>query len=193
MTVCGTHAFRSDVVDDLAENKAQQGHSPPHWPGVRRSHGWRWSLMTRWLTALLGCTLFLAGCPQEALPPEPPEPPSPIVVVPDDRRDDSADDAEEQTRHRALRVMAAEQRNIVNTLDQQTRFVRTSTRMTERVRAALIASESELTSIDRAIDALGRDDSLSPQDRHERQDELKVRLRRLASRLALMETALREG
>jgi hypothetical protein len=152
--------------------------------------------MTRWLTALLGCTLFLCGCPQEAVPPEPPEPPSPIVVVQDDprdRRDDVSDGTEEQTRQRGLRVMAAEQRNIVNALDQQTRFVRTSTRMTERVRAALLASENELTSIDRAIEALGRDDSLSPQDRHQQQDELKARLRRLASRLALMETALREG
>jgi hypothetical protein len=150
--------------------------------------------MTRWLTALLG-SLFLAGCPQ-ALPPEPPEPPGPIVVVQDERRelpDDSSGGAEEQTRHRALRVMASEQRSIVNALEQQTRFARISTRTNERVRAAVFASEQELTSIERAIDALGRNDSLSSEDRHERQDELKERLRRLASRLALMETALREG
>src|SRR4051812_9201746 len=98
------------------------------------------------LTALLGCTLFLAGCPQAPLAPEPPEPPGPVVVEPDDRRDardNVTDGSEEQTRQRGLRVMAAEQRNIVNALDQQTRFVRTSTRMTERVRAALLASDSE--------------------------------------------------
>lgn len=146
--------------------------------------------MTRWLTALLGC-LFLAGCPQ--LPPEPPPPPPPLAVVPDDVRDDSSDGAEDQTRQRALRVMASEQRDVVNALDQQTRFVRVASRTTERVRAALIASERELSSIERAIDQLGRDDSLSAQGLRERQAELKDRLRRLASRLALMETAFREG
>ena len=147
--------------------------------------------MTRWLTALLGC-LFLAGCPQ--LPPVPPEPPSPpdLPVVPDEVSNDP-EGAAEQIRHHALRVMASEQRNVVNALDQQTRFVRAGGGTLERVRAAVVVSARELSSIDRAIDELGRNDSLSSEARHEREDELKERLRRLASRLALMETVLREG
>src|SRR4051812_28710438 len=121
--------------------------------------------MTRWLTALLGCTLFLTGCPEEP-PPLAPEPPGgPIVVEPSPPREDVSDGSEEQTRQRALRVMAAEQRSIVSNLDQQTRFVRTSTRTTERVRAALASTESDLSSIDRGIEALDRDDSISERER----------------------------
>ena len=148
--------------------------------------------MTRWLTALLGC-LFLAGCPQ--LPPVPPQPPEPpgLPVVPDEVPNDGSHGDVEPTRHHALRVMASEQRNVVNALDQETRFVRASGRATDRVRAALVASERELSSIDRAIDGLGRNDSLSSETRHAREDDLKDRLRRLASKLALMETVLREG
>lgn len=144
--------------------------------------------MTRWLTALLGC-LFLAGCPQAM----PPEPPGPIVVQQDDPRDfrdDSSDGAEAQTRQRALRVMAAEQRSVVT---RKMRFVRIDTRTLERIREALSTSDQDLSSIERAIDALGQDDSLSSADRKERQDELKDRLRRIATRLALMEAAIHEG
>jgi hypothetical protein len=147
--------------------------------------------MTRWLAALLGC-LFLAGCPQN-LPPEPPfppDPPGPIVVAQDPARDDAADGAEAQTRQRALRVMAAEQHSIIVTLWQQTRFVRISTRMVERVSNALTTCEEELTSIDGSIATLAGDDSASAEERRARQDELKSRLHRLASKLALMQTAL---
>jgi hypothetical protein len=141
--------------------------------------------MTRWLTALIGC-FFLAGCPQN-LPPEPPLPPDapgPIVVT-QEPRDESADGAEAQTRQQALRVMATEQ-------VQQTRFVRTASHRTQRVRNALGTCEDELTSIESGIATVASDDSLSAAERHERQDELKVRIHRLASKLALMQTALRE-
>jgi len=147
--------------------------------------------MTRWLAALLGC-LFLAGCPQAI----PPEEPRPILVLPDDGRDvrdDSSDGADEQTRQRALRVFASEQRSVVNGLEDGVRFVRVGSRTRERLRAELVSSERELSSIERAIEVLGRNDSLSFEDRHQRQDELKDQLRRLASRLALLETTLREG
>lgn len=152
--------------------------------------------MTRWLTAVLG-SLFLAGCPMDR-PPEPPAPPRPIVVEQDDRdvpegTTGDVDTNEEQTRQRALVVMASEQRTIVNQLEQQTRFVRVDTRTTQRVRNALVASERELSSIDEGLRLLGLDDSLSSEERRARQADLKERLRRLASRLALMETALREG
>jgi hypothetical protein len=149
--------------------------------------------MTRWLVALLG-SAFLLGCPPER-PPWPPWPPGPVEV--EERGPGVAEESsvvgDEETRQRGLRVMAAEQRAVVIKLDEATRFSRVSTRMTERVRAALATSDQELTTIERAIDALGREDSLSFDERHARQDELKERLRRLASRLEKMETALREG
>lgn len=148
--------------------------------------------MTRYLSALLGC-LFLAGC-GETLPPEPPlvpDPQGPIVVV-QEPRDPSADGAEAQTRQAALRVMATEQRNLLNELAQETRFVAAGTNMTQRVRNALGVCEDELTSIESGIARIADDDSLSAAARHERQDELKSRVHRLASKLALMKTALRE-
>ena len=136
--------------------------------------------MTRYLSALLGC-LFLAGC-GETLPPQPPlapDPPGPIVVV-QEPRDDAADGTEAQTRQRALRVMATEQRDLMNELGQATRFVRTSSTMTQRVRSALSTCEDELTSIESGIASVARraEDARAPP--------------RLASKLALMKTALRE-
>lgn len=149
--------------------------------------------MTRYSSALLGCLFLLAGC-GETIPPEPPlapDPSGPIVVV-QEPRDPSYDGAEAQTRQSALRVMATEQRNLLNELAQETRFVRTGTNMTQRVRNALSVCEDELTSIESGISRIADDDSLSADDRHERQDELKTRVHRLASKLALMKTALRE-
>ena len=147
--------------------------------------------MTRWLTALLGC-LFLAGCPQAI----PPEAPGPILVLPDDGRDvrdEPTDGSEEHTRQRALRVFASEQRTLVSSLDDGLRFVRTRTSTMQRLREALVSNERELSSIERAIDLLGHDDALPSDERRERQGDLKERLRRLASRLAILETTLREG
>lgn len=150
--------------------------------------------MTRSLAALLGC-LFLAGCgSSSALLPEPPEPPRPVVIV---ERDDFADPppaqrSDEQTRQSALRVFANEQRTLLNGLQVNTRFVRTASGREERLRSVLMSTDNELSSIERAIGNLERDDDLSAGARRSEQDELKDRLRRLATRLSLIENALRE-
>ena len=149
--------------------------------------------MTRSLAALVGC-LFLAGCASSsAVLPEPPEaPPRPIEVVErDDLGDPSSPRSDEQTRQSALRVFAAEQRTLLNGLEVDTRFVRTTTGIHDRVRAALVASDRDLSSIEADIVELGRDDSLSASGLRAQQDELKDRLRRLATRLSLMESAIR--
>ena len=150
--------------------------------------------MPRSFVALLGC-LFLAGCASSsAVLPEPPEPPvRPILVIGgDERSDPSVPRSDEQTRQSALRVFATEQRTMLNGLAVDTRFVRTSTGVHARVRSALFESDRDLSSIERAIANLEGDDSLSSADRREAQDELKDRLRRLATRLSLMENAIRE-
>jgi hypothetical protein len=149
--------------------------------------------MSRPLAALLGC-LFLAGC---GSPPAPlavdPEPSSPQPVVIEERVDPSVAEGrnDDDTRQRALRVFAAEQRSLLGTLEGETRFVRTAGGPQQRLRSALFASDQDLVSIEQAIEDLGRDDSISSSDRRARHDELKDRLRRLATRLSLLENAIR--
>jgi hypothetical protein len=149
--------------------------------------------MPRSFAALLAC-LFAFGCSQN-IPPEPPEPPRPLVVVePDDPLPPPVSPvsaADQDTRQTGLRVMATEQRALLQALENETRFERTSFGAHTRVRQALFETHRDLSAVERAISVLGDDESMSAEDRHVRQDELKERLRRLATRLALMENAVR--
>lgn len=146
------------------------------------------------ILALLGC-LFLAGCgSSSAIVPEP-LPPRPITVIENDDLDappPARSESDDETRQRALVVFAAEQRNLLTTLTNDVPFVRTSSGMQSRVRDALFTSERELSSIERSIRALGQEDDLDRSERAARHDELKDRLRRLATRLSLIENAIRE-
>ena len=150
--------------------------------------------MSRSIAALLGC-LLLAGCgsPPAPLVVDPqPAPAQPVVI--DEREDPpvAATRSDDATRQRALEVFAAEQRTLLGTLEGETRFVRTGSGTQQRVRSALLASDRDLDAIEQAIGDLGRDDSISLSERRSRHDELKERLRRLATRLSLMENAVRE-
>lgn len=108
----------------------------------------------------------------------PPEPPS----VPNDP---TADDI---TRERALRVMAGEQRAALAQVTSESRFVRAG--LQDRVRNASFDTDRELDSIEREISRLenAEMDSITRRERH---DEIKSRLRRVATRVSLMETAIR--
>jgi len=153
------------------------------------------------IAALLGCLFLavgsvggLAGCGSP--PPPPPlavdpieEAPQPVVI--EERVDPPAVRTDDDTRQRALQVFAAEQRALLSTLEGETRFVRTSSGTQQRLRSALFASDQDLTAIEQAIAELDRDDSISLANRRARHDELKDRLRRLATRLSLMENAVR--
>lgn len=148
--------------------------------------------MPRTIAALLvGLSLAaLTGCPPN-MPPEPPDPPRPILVVHDDSVDLAADRGDQETRQRALRVMAIEQRTLLNALENERRFVRVSSNMSGNFRDALVEAHHDLVSVERGIAQLEGEDSMSPADRLDRQDELKGRLRRVASRLGLLENAIR--
>jgi hypothetical protein len=155
--------------------------------------------MPRSTAALFACLacLFAAGCSQNLppIPPEPPDPQGPIVVVeepalPPAERPET--DANLATRQQGLRVMAAEQRALLQALEGETRFERTSGGGHQRVRSALHETHRELQNIERSIAILGDEDGISEQDRLARQDELKARLRRLATRLSLVENSVRE-
>ncbi|MBS2016051.1 MAG: hypothetical protein JST00_24435 [Deltaproteobacteria bacterium] len=133
----------------------------------------------------------LAGCSGGA--PEPRQPafvvagddppvPEPVAIAP---ADPSADDV---TRERALRVMANEQRAALAQVASESRFVRVS--LQDRVRNATADTERELDAIDRAIARLERED-MDASTRRERHDEIKARLRRIATRVSLMENAIR--
>ena len=144
----------------------------------------------RSIAALLGC-VFLAGCAsQQPLIVEPTEEPQRPVVI-EERANPPEARNDDVTRQRALRVFATEQRNLLSTLEGETRFIRAATGAQQRLRSALFASDQDLNAIEQAIDDLDRDDSISLSERRERHDDLKDRLRRLATRLSLMETAVR--
>lgn len=154
--------------------------------------------MTKAVLLVFGCvaTVFVAGCSDslrepkqpafvvadDSFPPPPPEPP------PVDPPRLSQDDL---TRERALRVMATEQRAALNELDTEARFVRASSHMRDRVRSATFQTSRELASIEQEIAQLENDDSLDVLTRRERHDEIKAHLRRVATRVSLMQTALR--
>lgn len=152
--------------------------------------------MPRMIAALVvGLSLAaLAGCSSsQNIPPDPPEPPQSAVVAVD-RDDDlvlTADRGDQETRQRALRVMAIEQRSLLNALESERRFVRVAFGTSERMREALLETHQELRSVERGIATLEAEDGLSASQRLDRQDELKARLRRVATRLGLLENAIR--
>lgn len=138
----------------------------------------------------LAC-VFAAGCSDSLREPKQPvfvanddtvEAPPADPAVPDDPSPD------DRTRERALRVMASEQRASLANVASESRFVRTS--LQSRVRNATFDTERELDSIDREISRL-ENAELDSTTRRERHDEIKARLRRVATRVSLMETALR--
>ena len=149
--------------------------------------------------ALLGCLslVVLAGCASSsALVPEPPFPPSPRTrtvltveeddpIAPETRNDD-------ETRQRALEVMASEQRALLASLENEMRFVRASSGRERRVRDAIFATESELASIEREIFDIASEGAPSSNESRARRDEVKDRLRRVATRLSLLENAARD-
>lgn len=152
--------------------------------------------MPRMIAALVvGLSLAaLSGCSSaQNIPPDPPEPPQSAVVAVD-RDDDpvlTADRGDQETRQRALRVMAIEQRSLLDALESERRFVRVAFGTSERMREALIETHRELRSVERGIATLEAEDGLSASQRLDRQDELKTRLRRVATRLGLLENAIR--
>lgn len=152
--------------------------------------------MTRSALLVLGALacVIVTGCSDSLREPKQPSfvasddtidtpPADPAVpAVPDDP---SADD---RTRERALRVMASEQRAALANVASESRFVRTSVQ--SRVRNATSDTERELDVIDREISRLENAD-LDSSTRRDRHDEIKARLRRVATRVSLMETAVR--
>lgn len=155
--------------------------------------------MTRsWLLPALGILglLFFTGCPE-------PEGQGPITV--DQRQDwQSRRDRDEPvailratssadlvTRQRGLRVMLDEQRDVMNRLSRETSLSRVSTGMADRLRNALSECDGDLDGIARDISALSSEEGMALDDIRDQQDTLKDRLRRVAARLARMESALR--
>jgi len=150
--------------------------------------------MTRSALLVLGALacVFAVGCSDSLREPKQPSfvasddtidtPPAEPAALPDDP---SVDD---RTRERALRVMAGEQRAALANVASESRFVRTS--LQSRVRNATSDTERELDAIDREISRL-ENAELDSSTRRDRHDEIKARLRRVASRVSLMETAVR--
>jgi hypothetical protein len=142
--------------------------------------------------AIAAVCLFAAGCSENIPAPVAPDPEPAAIAVVDEPATPPTERADHDTRQQGLRVMASEQRTLLQALEGETRFERTSAGSHQRLRNALHETHRDLQAIERAIAILGDEDSISDQDRLARQDELKARLRRLATRLSLLENAVRE-
>lgn len=99
---------------------------------------------------------------------------------------------DDQTRQHGLEVMASEQRTLLESLENQTRFVSASSGREQRVRDAIFSTESELASIEREILDIAEAGAPSSNQSRARRDEVKDRLRRVATRLSLLENAVRD-
>ena len=155
--------------------------------------------MTRCLPLILGVfgVLFFTGCPE-------PEGQGPITVVDQPRpiereeqvdRDDDlrgTSSADLVTRQRGLRVMLTEQRDVVQRLSRETSVSRVSTSTADRLRTALAECDRDLDGVERSISLLSNEDAMPLEEIRSQQDELKARLRRVAARLARMESALKD-
>jgi len=142
------------------------------------------------LVALAGCSSSQNAPP--APPGPPPPPPEAVVAIDgDDAVVLASDRGDQETRQRALRVMAIEQRSLLNALENERRFVRVAFGTSERMREALVETHHELVSVEHGIANLEAEDGLSASQRLDRQDELKTRLRRVATRLGLLENVIR--
>jgi hypothetical protein len=166
---------------------------------VTRCSGMRSPAALLGCLSLLGCLalLLVAGCASSsALLPEPPFPPPPppsrtLVIVENEDPADAEARSDDELRQRALHVMADEQSSVLARIEAESRFGRISTTDRHRLSDVVRASAGELVAIEEAIAELDRDDSPSSGDCRSRRAELKDRLRRLATRTALVETAMR--
>ncbi|MBX3190554.1 MAG: hypothetical protein KF819_26370 [Labilithrix sp.] len=119
-------------------------------------------------------------------------PDRPIVIEDRERDRDDRDDRDEETRRTALRIFAAEQRSALESLDDETRFVRASSGTARRVREAIVTTSRALGDIEHDIATLDRSmEDMSRSEIRERQDDLKDRLRRVATRVSNIELAVR--